>query len=584
MKKLLSIFLIFVLLFGVVACNAGTSAEVTVVLPDESNSSACEHEWSEANCTTPKTCRLCKETKGTVLAHDFADATCTAPKTCKVCGVTEGAALGHDWADADCDTPKTCKVCGATEGEALGHDWADADCDTPKTCKVCGVTEGEALGHEWADADCDTPKTCTVCGATEGNPTGHTEEVLFGKKATCTENGLTDGKNCSVCGKTLVAQETILASGHAYGNWVTVTPSTSTTPGLKKKTCSRCGDEITEEIPKKESITYQLNDSTEGIKILGERHATGTAFIAMDWSCSGIEFNAKIHSTSSISFTAAASGYCYFAVYVDGVLYKNGSSDYFTVNTQTTTITLSNISAGDHTIRLIKVTGYTIATAQVYTVSFTDGRIDPNAPAKNDLYIEFLGDSISCGWGVIGNHDGGYASQDGTKAYPYRVAQRLGADYSITALSGRGVIYGSDLNFDKNYLHASPSRSQEEYSFARQADIVVINLGTNDRGHNANVNDFEDAYVRLLDNIFKKNGEDCVVYCLWGVMNDAYSTYIQAAIARYQEDHPNAQIHTLPLPKATFTEAGGHPSEGDNTKYMLMLEAKIKATYPGFEN
>jgi len=90
-----------------------------------------------------------------------------------VCGKELEAALGHTWVDADCTTPKTCSVCKVTEGEALGHTWADADCTTPKTCSVCKVTEGEALGHTWADADCTTPKTCSVCKATEGEALGH---------------------------------------------------------------------------------------------------------------------------------------------------------------------------------------------------------------------------------------------------------------------------------------------------------------------------------------------------------------------------------------------------------------------------
>lgn len=102
----------------------------------------CEHEWAEANCTTPKTCKLC--------------------------GETEGEPLGHTWVDADCDTPKTCSVCGETEGEALGHTWIDATCTEPKTCSVCGATEGEALGHTWTEATTEAPKTCSVCGETEG--------------------------------------------------------------------------------------------------------------------------------------------------------------------------------------------------------------------------------------------------------------------------------------------------------------------------------------------------------------------------------------------------------------------------------
>lgn len=45
----------------------------------------------------------------TAHTHDYADATCTAPKTCKVCGATDGEALDHNYVDG------TCTRCGAEE-------------------------------------------------------------------------------------------------------------------------------------------------------------------------------------------------------------------------------------------------------------------------------------------------------------------------------------------------------------------------------------------------------------------------------------------------------------------------------------
>lgn len=47
-------------------------------------------------------------------------------------------------------------------------------------------------------------------------PSKHTEVTVDGKEATCTETGLTEGKKCSHCGVTLVAQTTISATGHEY--------------------------------------------------------------------------------------------------------------------------------------------------------------------------------------------------------------------------------------------------------------------------------------------------------------------------------------------------------------------------------
>lgn len=57
-------------------------------------------------------------------------------------------------------------------------------------------------------------------------------------------------------------------------------------------------------------------------------------------------------------------------------------------------------------------------------------------PANKNYYIEFVGDSITCAWGTIGEHTGAYTDQDGTLAYSYLVAEAQNADYSMTALSG----------------------------------------------------------------------------------------------------------------------------------------------------
>ena len=93
-----------------------------------------------------------------------------------------GCSCQHEWTDADCTAPRTCVKCDATEGEALGHTWLDANCVAPKTCSRCGLTEGAPLGHTWSEATCTTAKTCSNCAVTEGEPLGHTwegEATLF---------------------------------------------------------------------------------------------------------------------------------------------------------------------------------------------------------------------------------------------------------------------------------------------------------------------------------------------------------------------------------------------------------------------
>ena len=82
--------------------------------------------------------------------------------------------------------------------------------------------------HSFGEWTVTTAPTCTEagvetraceCGETETRETaalGHTEEVVPAVPATCTEDGLTEGKKCAVCGETLVAQEVIPALGHSW--------------------------------------------------------------------------------------------------------------------------------------------------------------------------------------------------------------------------------------------------------------------------------------------------------------------------------------------------------------------------------
>lgn len=100
----------------------------------------CDHQWTDADCTTPRTCTQCQETEGNALGHSWAEAACTAPKTCQTCKVTEGEALGHDWQEATTEAPKTCSRCALTEGERIITDPRF----TTAACKALfGLWEGE---------------------------------------------------------------------------------------------------------------------------------------------------------------------------------------------------------------------------------------------------------------------------------------------------------------------------------------------------------------------------------------------------------------------------------------------------------
>ena len=317
-----------------------------------------------------------------------------------------------------------------------------------------------------------------------------------------------------------------------------------------------------------EPITYPLRSDMDGVKILGERHLASETMITCDWTGSGFEIDVEHHG-GDITFTASATSDCLFRAYVDGEEWAGSTykadPELFHVTKSLTDITLKDVPAGERRIKLIKVTGYTIARAQVHDISFC-GTISKYCADPNELYIEFVGDSICCAWGTIGNHQGTYTDQDGTLAYPLKIAERLSADYSVTALSGQGLIYGPSCSMAEGYLYPSPLRNKnKEYTFERKADIVVINIGTNDYSNRSSANidkaKFKAAYLAFLKTVAEKNGPNCQIYCLYNTMNDTFKDAIIEAVAEFGGEEKN--VYTYQMTKA----ASGHPTIAENEKY-----------------
>ena len=126
---------------------------------------------------------------------------------------------------------QVCKICGnvkSYEIPALGHDYSDQwTIDEEADC----VNDGSKSRH---CSRCDAKTDVTVIEAK-----GHTEVVDKAVAATCTADGYTEGKHCSVCNAVIKAQEKIAATGHKYVETV-VEPSYSNR-GYTLYECSVCG-------------------------------------------------------------------------------------------------------------------------------------------------------------------------------------------------------------------------------------------------------------------------------------------------------------------------------------------------------
>lgn len=86
-------------------------------------------------------------------------------------------------------------------------------------------------------------RTCS-CGFSEYSQIdalGHTPVTDAAIAATCIANGKSEGSHCSSCGATIVAQQTIQALQHAYGNANVITEATCVKNGTKRYSCTNNG-------------------------------------------------------------------------------------------------------------------------------------------------------------------------------------------------------------------------------------------------------------------------------------------------------------------------------------------------------
>ena len=328
---------------------------------------------------------------------------------------------------------------------------------------------------------------------------------------------------------------------------------------------------------------FALNESSAWVKKLDPRMEATADGIVCDWSAAGVEFVAtgKGDMTFSLSVMTNLGGGkegCFFRAYVDGAAYLNGESAYYEVKKGDATITLKNLPEGTHTVRLVKVTGYTLANTMLKSVSF-DGTVAETAPAAKNLLLEFVGDSICCGWGVIGDRKGAYSDQDATMAYPYLIAEAMDADLSVMALSGQGLTVGNP-GILAGYKYASPNRSMKaEYGFARKADYSILNVGTNDAFQNLSAADFEAKLKELIAVVREKNGADCRIVLVGGMMKTEYNDIIKRVTHDLGGTAERYYVYI-----ADQAAGGNHPTEAEHKEYAELLGGMLDAIEKGTYN
>ena len=232
----------------------------------------------------------------------------------------------------------------------------------------------------------------------------------------------------------------------------------------------------------------------------------------------------------------------------------------------------------------------------------TDGKIVPLE--EKGTKIEFIGDSVTCGYGVEGKSElEGFttATENAGKSYAGLVTEWMGLDSMLTCFSGYGIVSGYTDDPERrntgelvppyyevagrNAFTLPSGRRPEEipWDFSSwQPDIVCIRLMTNDNNGMNERRSFETdretvirGGMKLIRKVRKHNARAKIVWVLPGT--DCHPELAAEAVKRMQEEG-FTDLYTFTLPDYGPGDLGArwHPNAEWNRMAGELLGSYLK--------
>ena len=270
-------------------------------------------------------------------------------------------------------------------------------------------------------------------------------------------------------------------------------------------------------------------------------------------------------------------------------------------------VTLATALAdGVHTVRLMYVIeGYEFY-PEFWGFILDKGRKLADAPALPSRKIEFIGNSITCGYGNEGlkkEEHFDYATENHYYSYASITARNLDAQHWVVARSGIGAYrnygdvktgsprscmpvqyeytgYATDLK-----LRQEASFLREKWDFSRyQPDVVCINLGTNDLStNNYDLKLLKQGYKKLLKLVREHNPKAKIVFLSGSML---YSQELQqakqlldevTAEAKKAGDNEVYRFDMSPISHEKFYGNDWHPNVYQDEKMAGELTAYLRS-------
>ncbi len=251
-------------------------------------------------------------------------------------------------------------------------------------------------------------------------------------------------------------------------------------------------------------------------------------------------------------------------------------------------------------LRLVKMSeaAFGLVGVKEFEISGNGGpQRTPDRPHR----MEFIGDSITCGYGNEGVLGDTFttAQENPEEAYAVLTADMLDADYCLVSWSGIGVITNwvpEDVNepleeilMPRLYQYRDlrlcerlglPEEKWDDAEY--RPELIVIYLGTNDDSYVRKIAErqeyFAGKYYDFLEQVHAHQPQAAIL-CALGTMGQNLCGEEKRQLMRFSEAHPEVRTDYLILPQQSEADGIGtdsHPSKLTHRKAAGLLAARAR--------
>ena len=319
------------------------------------------------------------------------------------------------------------------------------------------------------------------------------------------------------------------------------------------------------------------------IRYTGRVDRINPQVVMFDWP--GVTINCNF-TGEQIGIRIEGGAENYFNLFIDGELIS-----VFSAPSDTMLYFQPSTPGESHELLLTKRTEAEMGIVKFYgLIPDTNGAIF-SSNRQSERRIEFIGNSITCGYGNEGsNRDEPFRpdTENNYKSYAAILARIFFAEAHFIAHSGRGVVrnYG-DKKAESDFHETMPGRYNRtldniptnEWDFNLwKADCVVINLGTNDFSTTPHPGKetFLNAYRKLIMQIRTSHG-DVPLFCVVGPMlYEPCFSYVKELTSYFREQMNDKNIYFAGLPDNLLNQdddlgSDWHPSYQGQLKIAFQL-------------